>query len=218
MKMKTKTIEALLGDHVATVCQNAVEMARAENCNIEFDFNGHKLTATPDTDPAALASSYSEECERRHAAYLASPEHKSQQDEAAMKERERKAKVESILADGPATMTLADPEGWAKSCAANSDGYGGAVITYAERWARMMEARMGTGERIADIADECSHLANEEGITGFMYGCAVSTLAKVWKHGEALRMWHNLKTQIRDEGEKANESGGVLNPALLNIG
>lgn len=25
------------------------------------------------------------------------------------------------------------------------------------------------------------------------------------------------KTQIRDEGEKANESGGVLNPALLNM-
>jgi hypothetical protein len=40
----------------------------------------------------------------------------------------------------------------------------------------------------------------------------------VWKHGEALRLWHNLKTQIRDEGEKANESGGVLNPACLSIG
>jgi len=91
-------------------------------------------------------------------------------------------------------------------------------MTYAERWARMMEARMAKGERIADIADECSHLADEEGITGFMYGAAVSTLAAVWKHGEALRMWHNLKTQIRDEGEKANESGGVLNPACLSIG
>ena len=94
----------------------------------------------------------------------------------------------------------------------------GAVMTYAERWARMMEARMAKGERIADIADECSHLADEEKISGFMYGAAVSTLARVWKHGEALRMWHNLKTQIGTEGEKANESGGVLNPALLNIG
>jgi hypothetical protein len=42
-------------------------------------------------------------------------------------------------------------------------------------------------------------------------------LASCWEHGEELRRWHNLKTQIRDEGEKANESGGVLNPALLNI-
>jgi len=32
-----------------------------------------------------------------------------------------------------------------------------------------------------------------------------------------LRQWHNLKTQIKDEGEKANASGGVLNPALLTI-
>jgi hypothetical protein len=51
-----------------------------------------------------------------------------------------------------------------------------------------------------------------------MYGCAVSILAKCWQHGDQLRRWHNLKTQIRDEGERANESGGVLNPALLNIG
>lgn len=50
-----------------------------------------------------------------------------------------------------------------------------------------------------------------------MYGCAVSALAKFWVHGEQLRIWHNLDIQIGNEGEKANESGGVLNPALLNI-
>lgn len=60
--------------------------------------------------------------------------------------------------------------------------------------------------------------SHTEGITGFMYGCAVSALAHFWAHGEALRRWHNLDTQIGTEGEKANESGGVLNPALLNIG
>ena len=216
--MKTKTIEALPGNHIATVCKNACEMAKTENCNVEFDFNGQKLTATPDSDPEALAQSYFDECDRRHREYIASPEYKAWQEEAARKERERKAKVEAILADAPPTMSLADAEGWEKAKAANSDPYGGAVMTYAERWARMMEVRMAKGERIADIADECSHLADEEGITGFMYGCAVSTLARVWKHGEALRLWHNLKTQLRDEGEKANESGGVLNPACLSLG
>jgi hypothetical protein len=59
---------------------------------------------------------------------------------------------------------------------------------------------------------------DNDGITGFMYGCAVSILSKVWIHGEQLRRWHNLKTQLRDEGEKANQTGGVLNPALLCIG
>jgi len=33
-----------------------------------------------------------------------------------------------------------------------------------------------------------------------------------------LRRWHNKENQIGTEGDKANESGGVLNPALLSIG
>lgn len=216
--MKTITLETYGGNHIATVCKTAVEKAIAENCHVEFDFNGQKITASPDSNPDQMVQAFSDECDRRHREYIASPEYKARQEEAARKERERKAKVEAILADAPETMTLADADGWGKAKAANSDPYGGAVMTYAERWARMMEARMAKGERIADMADECSHLADEEGITGFMYGAAVSTLARVWKHGEALRLWHNLKTQIRDEGEKANESGGVLNPACLSIG
>ena len=144
-----------------------------------------------------------------------SPEYKARQEEAERKEREAKVAREAALVGAPEKMTLRDAEGWKKACDANKDGYGGAVMTYAERWARMMEARMAKGERLADIADECSHLADEEGITGFMYGAAVSTLAAVWIHGEALRLWHNLKYQLRDEGKRANDNGGVLNPACL---
>lgn len=216
--MKTKRYESMPGYHIVEACKEAVEMARRDSCNVEFEFNGISLTATPETDPAELAQSFSDECVRRHDAYVASPEYKAQQEKAARKERERKARVDSMLADAPAQMTLRDATGWQKACAANKDGYGGAVMSYAERWARLMEARMSKGERLVDIADECSLLADEEGITGFMYGCAVSTLAAVWVHGEALRLWHNLKYQIRDEGKRANESGSVLNPAVLSIG
>lgn len=216
--MKTLKYESMPGNHITTACKEAVEMARRENCNVEFDFNGQTFMATPTTEPDVLAQFFSEECERRHREYIASPEYKARQEEAERKERGRKEKVEAMLAGAPEHMTLRDASGWKKACDANKDGYGGAVMTYAERWARLMEARMAKGERIADIADECSHLADEEGITGFMYGAAVSTLAAVWQHGEALRLWHNLKAQIRDEGEKANESGGVLNPACLSLG
>lgn len=38
------------------------------------------------------------------------------------------------------------------------------------------------------------------------------------EHGEELRRWHNLDTQIGDEGEKANKGKGVLNPAIMKIG
>lgn len=215
--MKTKHYEPAPGCRIAEACKEAVDMAIKENRNVEFDFNEITLTAKPDTDPAALTQYYSDECSRRREAYIASPEYKARQEESARQERESKAAREAALVGAPEKMALRDAEGWRKVCDANRDGYGGAVMTYAERWARMMEARMAKGERIADIADECSHLADEEGITGFMYGCAVGTLAAVWTHGESLRLWHNLKTQICNEGKKANETGGVLNTACLSI-
>jgi hypothetical protein len=107
---------------------------------------------------------------------------------------------------------------FAKCKEVNSDPYGAATVRYAETWADMMEIYIDGGEKLEDIADKTSHDADTEGITGFMYGAAVSILSQCWLHGEALRKWHNLKTQIGNEGERANESGGVLNPALLNIG
>jgi hypothetical protein len=91
------------------------------------------------------------------------------------------------------------------------------VITYAEQWADLMERDMAAGKKLEDVAEATSHEADTDGVTGFMYGAAVSVLAQVWEHGEALRRWHNLKTQIGHEGERANETGGTLNPALLNV-
>ena len=115
---------------------------------------------------------------------------------------------------------------YAKYAATNSaDGYSKAIVDYGEKWAELMEKRIPTGATgpqitriFVDHADSDSHEADTDGITGFMYGCAVQALACFWIHGEELRHWHNLKTQIRNEGEKANKTGGVLNPALLKIG
>ncbi len=93
------------------------------------------------------------------------------------------------------------------------------VVTFLEKWAALMEERISAGATVADCAKDTSNLADADlGISGFMYGCAVSALATFWEHGEALRRWHNLDTQIGTEGVAANESGGALNPALLTIG
>ena len=115
-------------------------------------------------------------------------------------------------------MRLKDAEDWLKCRKANQDPYGKCAVDYVERWADLMEAQLATGVTVATCAKATSHEADTEGITGFMYGCAVSILSQVWEHGEDLRRWHNLDAQIGDEGERANESGGVLNPALLSIG
>ena len=116
-------------------------------------------------------------------------------------------------------MKLRDADGWKKANDANppSEPYGHRVITYAEDWANAMECEMALGRRLEDVAKATSREADTDGITGFMYGAAVSTLAEVWEHGDALRRWHNFDTQIGTEGERANESGGTLNPALLCV-
>ena len=99
-----------------------------------------------------------------------------------------------------------------------SDSYGKECFRYAEAWANLMEKEIAKGRKLKDVAKQASHTANTTGITGFMYGMAVSILSHEWVHGEELRVWHNLKTQCHHEGEAANKSGGTLNPALITIG
>lgn len=78
----------------------------------------------------------------------------------------------------------------------NSDGYDRAIFIYAERWAEMLENKIESSTEdvmkvIVDNADKLSYEANTEGITGYMYGYAVSILSQCWKYGEYLRKWHN---------------------------
>lgn len=100
----------------------------------------------------------------------------------------------------------------------SDDPYSARVVSYSEDWANLMESEMAAGKSIREVARSTSHAADTDGITGFMYGAAVAGLAYFWEHGEELRVWHNLRTQIRDEGDEANDNGGVLNPAILVIG
>ena len=106
-----------------------------------------------------------------------------------------------------------------KGLANNTDPYGRCCYLYAAEWAALMEKAIGEGKSVADVAKAAGQAADKtHGVTGFMYGVAVNILAHCWEHGEELRRWHNLDAQMGKEGERANESGGVLNPALMNIG
>lgn len=114
-------------------------------------------------------------------------------------------------------MQIRNQEVWNQYVELNDDPYGKGIIQYAERWANLMEEEINKGKELSEIARDTSHEADTEGITGFMYGAAVATLASVWEHGEALRQWSNLDLQIGTEGEEANRTGGTLNPALMTI-
>ena len=91
----------------------------------------------------------------------------------------------------------------------SKDPYSAAVFIYAEKWADLMEKEISNKKRISEIAEKCSNDADEDGITGFMYGCAVSILSECWIHGEELRRWHNK--------EHGHDGDGVVNPAIISI-
>lgn len=95
----------------------------------------------------------------------------------------------------------------------NSDPYGRAYFTYAERWAGLLEKKIAESadpeKAIVDNAGKLSHEADVEGITGFMYGAAVSILSQCWLYGEYLRKWHNK--------EYYYDGDGVVNPAIITI-
>ena len=88
-------------------------------------------------------------------------------------------------------MNIKNKKAWQEVKDNNQDDKGGEVVRYAEAWADLMEERMANGEKLEDIAKDTSHEADTNGITGFMYGCAVSTLSQTWKHGKKLGRWSN---------------------------
>ncbi len=106
---------------------------------------------------------------------------------------------------------------WDLNVAKRPDAYNKCIVKFAIDWAELMESRMEGGSEVKDVAEAASVAADTEGITGFMYGSAVTILSMYWIHGEMLRKWHNTETQRGNEGDNANENGGVLNPAVIRF-
>lgn len=95
----------------------------------------------------------------------------------------------------------------------NKSPYGRACFTYAERWAELLEEKINKSDNIMNCiienADKLGRKADTDGITGFMYGCAVSILSQCWEYGEYLRKWHNKEYDY--------DGAGVVNPAIIGV-
>jgi hypothetical protein len=177
------------------------------------DFNGITLRVGARENILAVVLAYRKAIDDRNKKWQRSPKGRR----AAHKAEEFNKQAAAARAEGIKSFALKDPNGWKLMLEKNQSEYGSCVMRYAARWANLMEQELAKGAELKAIAKATSCAADTEGITGFMYGCAVSILAHAWENGEELRQWHNLSTQLGNEGEKANESGGVLNPALLSI-
>ena len=62
---------------------------------------------------------------------------------------------------------------------------------------------------IQKCAKAAADEADYDGITGYMYNCAVKILVCFWEYGEILRKWHN--------GSLGYSGTGTLNSAILHV-
>jgi hypothetical protein len=206
--------EAMAGEHIGSAIRAMLAIANETGDSVSTEFNGSTVIVNPGQSAEGVESMWRADMDRRRAEREASPEGQ----ESARRAEAARAVADKAASEGVLAIDASDREGWSAFVEMNSkDGYSACTVRYAARWASLMERRIAAGAQLGDIAKATSHEADVEGITGFMYGCAVGALAKFWRHGEELRRWHNLDTQIGNEGEKANETGRTLNPALLCV-
>ena len=89
------------------------------------------------------------------------------------------------------------------------DGRNNALISYAERWADMMEQQISNGVSVSETAAQTRYEANQENLSWFMYGNAVRVLVNFWDHGEELRQWQqqsNRPQQIQKQEPQAHQA------------
>lgn len=216
------------GDEFSKVAKKAKQIAVEREVTVEFEFNGvtclvnentnrgwlfrdycnaHLMdwaTVGPDCSESYTAEVQAElenrtaEKEKRQAEQQAKWDEEQRQKEAAISEKTNGLELE--IMDAKVYQDWKDK---------NTDGYGGAIFRYAENWGKLMQGEISSGKTVAECAEETSRTADTEGLTGFMYGAAVSILSECWKHGAELKAWHNKEYNYAGEG--------VANPALLTI-
>ena len=238
--MKAVTFDATPGSHITDCIREAISFSKLNGWHdhgengtlVSFEFNDVTVSVKSNSDPELIyrdwlrgLSGYidknvgpypnpvlTDEEKENDARIEAENEQRRQQRQSeyqAQADAKRNA-TEVKLADAP-EMEIADEAAWQSWKDNNQDGYDGGVIAYAERWARLMQVEISAGKKLEDVADATSHEADIDGITGFMYGAAVHTLASCWKHGDQLRKWHNKQYG------KSEDTEGTVNPAVLTV-
>lgn len=229
--MKNYKLDASAGSNFTDVSKKAKQIAKEKGVTVEFDFNGVQCLVNANTNLDLLYRDYSNswtmewktvgaDCVENYSADVQADfekrskirEEKRAKEEAEYRAKEAKEKKEFEAKVQGVELELSDADGWKKSREVNSYGYGGAALDYAEGWAKLMQIEIAKGKTVAECYDYTQKGLGFLGITGFQFGCAVSTLAQTWKHGEELRKVHNKKYGVSEEKK------GTVNPAVLTIG
>lgn len=209
-----------------SIAANAVKMTTAKR-NVEFDFNGVLCIVSKTTDLKLLWRDYltshyldwktiGPDCADGYSAEILDKIAIGKEEEAERSRlrqiehrKEEELKKSNLIGKISGINLQCDSEKWNKWQETNQDGYGQGILKFADNWGCLMQYEIGNGAKLQDIADKTSHDADIEGISGFMYGAAVSILSDCWEFGEDLRKWHNK--------EYDHEGSGVVNPAVITI-
>ncbi|MCR4336713.1 MAG: hypothetical protein NUV91_02760 [Candidatus Omnitrophica bacterium] len=210
-------IEPLPGSNIVQAIATALRLSNLNSRVIRMKFNDITIVVAPDSDSKLLLRDFHRAIQGSHHenvgphpapvltseeiahddAILAENAHRraAAQADYNAKKRIKRERVTTIVAD--IAFESCDLDGWVKYCEANNDPYGAAVIEYSELWARLMQIKIRNGQTLENMAEVCSQEADIDGITGFMYNCAINILGTFWVHGpELLRYQQERRTNL----------------------
>ena len=204
-------LDPTAGSHIKNVVRDAIAMAGASGCRVQFLFNEIAVAVMGDTVAdlvlrdfdRAMSGSIGPTIGPDYAAQLTTAE--VQRDADVMAEAEarrakakayydaelavRRATSDAEIAGSSMTMTAHGVQEWTAAIDANpgAGAYGTAAIDYAERWAKTMEARMAAGVSLAECWEQASDDADVYGLSGWQRSWATGLLIRTWSHGDELR-------------------------------
>ena len=227
MKKETIKMGWMFGT-IHEISQKAIIMAKEKNSIVNFEFNGVQVFVDADTnqdfvwrdiltswlmDWKTIGPEYMEAYDNKLLAEIELA--KSAQQERQLKQKKEWEEKDEALRlafkekVGDAILDVVNENEYQHWKDKNADGYGRACFDYAEDWAKLMQIEIAKGKTVAECAGDLEKLISFHGITGFQYGMVINILAKCWKHGEELRVWHNK--------EYGQEGEGVVNPAIMTL-
>lgn len=220
-KQSKYRIRVAFGEDIKGACETLARKVAQNGHQMYAEFNEVFVIAKPGDSAELLISQYFRKLSESIKEYKNSAKYRKQEYMFNLNTRKKKDEYERLL-NSIATEAIEIHPGREKEYQEfkekNSDSYGGAVVRYAEIFARTLQIEMKKGIPLEEVASDLSEKCGNEGITGFMYNFAIQSLSYFWKYGEQLRKWHNLENQIGDEGERANETpGAVINTSMLIV-
>lgn len=236
----TYSIDVMAGSNITGTIAEAISVARGLDTTMQFEFNGVRVQVRADSNPELIYRDWDRALHgfikktvgpnpaaaltpaelASDASIKAKNDRKYAKEQKAYREKaEAHAKAVEAKLVGAPDFEPVDADKWKEFQELHTrNPYDAGILAYATRWARLMQVEMANGKKLEDVADATSSEADLEGMSGFSYGIAVGAIAEQWKFGDQLRRWHNHKYQLGNEGDEANDTGGVLNPAMLVIG